>query len=184
MNESLELYRKIKEMDTVCSTWYDKLVSDSVDTVVRQGFVDPKCYVLQYNTELNKYRTTILELEAAELQDPIRNKGLYKWLKNIDKVLDRPSLAISMVAEGTRIINGEKKNTLLISFENHVMSFKTIYNLEKRREIGPGGVDVFKIMSMEMDKEHMFLRGGVEMEKFTHILRPNLFDKTDVSIYN
>lgn len=180
-----ELYQRISGFQRHRTMLYNLIVSDTIDTVVRQGFVDPKCYVLEYNLATRVFSKTIFELDANELRNPTKNEALYGMLKNLQNHVPNKILAISMVSEGTFRIHDDKLKAsyLLISFETHTESFLNAYRLVKRREIGPDG-EVLKIMSMTKDDNFSRKRDNPEVEKFTHVIRPNLFVKNDEVLYN
>jgi hypothetical protein len=185
MVDPKKLYRELQAIQRYRSEWYDKLVGNCIDTVVKQGFIDPKCYVLEYSPGMKAYSTTIFELDPDELQDPVKHHELYGMLYNLDKYVPNPIAAVSMVSEGTfnDPVNGGKASYLMISFETPIESQKTAYKLVKRREIADSG-EVLRIMSMEKDEVMSADRSIFQLEKFTHILRKNISDETDRTIYN
>jgi hypothetical protein len=105
-------------------------------------------------------------------------KGLQNWVAH-------PIMAISMVSEGTfkDPLTGEKASYLLMSLETQMESILNSYRMVKRREIGDSG-EVLRIMSMEKDDLLPADKTILELQKFTHVMRPNLSDAKDRTIYN
>ena len=69
-----EIYQLAYQHNQRISVWYDTLVQDALDTLIRQGFYDPKCYALSYSFELDEYATTVIAIDPDSLTDAKKNE--------------------------------------------------------------------------------------------------------------
>lgn len=178
------IYRQISKTQKTCANWYDDIVSKTIDEIVKNGFIEPVAYILEWDEEKSKYHTSAVNIDPDSLKTKKGEEKIYNWFKNIDLHILNPVQGIILCMEFTKIIDEEKKSYLLISFEDHVQSIKTIYDVVKQRFINKRGEEVLRIMKMEVNDEYSNTRGEEKIEKFTHLMRKNLFDKNERSLYN
>lgn len=185
MINSSELYDKIVKRQQYVSAWYDEIVINTLTTIKRQGFIDPRCYVLYFIFGTEEYTTTIIDLEPDSLYNPDNNQNTYLFLRALEKSVGGTIVGMAFISEGSKPTGeeGDRQGFLLLSFEDKVNGFKSIYKLQKKHEISADG-PTLRLESMDFDEQQTKKRGIPQIEKFTHILRNNYFDQESLDIYN
>jgi hypothetical protein len=182
---SVEIYQLAQQHTKQVDMWHDRLGQDAFDTLIKQGYFDPKCYALSYSFITGEYSTTTIAMEPDAISDPERNEATYQCLKSIEKNVNHTLICIIFISEGS--VKNDELDTnhgfIIITFENKVSGWKKVYRLVKRSALDTQGNFRYDIESVVYDDNISINHNVPMLEKFSHILRPNYYNKLD-PVYN
>lgn len=180
-----EVYQLALQHTSHVDMWHDRIGQEAFDTLIKQGYFDPKCYALSYSFTTGEYSTTIVTLEPDAIVDPERNEATYQALRSIEKNVNHTLICIIFISEGS-VKNDELDSNhgfLIITFEDKVSGWKKVYRLVKRSALDELGNFRYNIESVVYDDNISINHNVPMLEKFSHILRPNYYNKFD-AVYN
>lgn len=173
-----ELYQEIMNRHQYINTWYDNLVTDALETLVKDGYFYPKCYAVAYNESANEYKTTVITMEPDAISRPSKEYYTYNALRCIEKNVDFELIGICFMSEGSswREDPHDKTHFLVACFENKIGGWKKVYRYTKELFVNEQGRDELRIKDLFYDEKTSMSRNMKMLEKFSHILRPNYHD--------
>lgn len=186
MNSPHEILRLALAHDKFQKKWSDDITAGIHKEIRRVGYIEPRCYVLYYNHDKSRYIIHIIEMTTEDMKVPELNEAHYQTLRNIDRSLYYPALAVMFISEGKAPIKDtdEYMAFLVITFETRLKGWKSIYRLEKKSNVVEGGTTKTSIEAMVYDKVASASNNIWAIEKYAHILRGNYSDKSNEDIYN
>lgn len=165
--------------------WHDSIVMKTLEKLNKDGFHDPILFACSYNYRTGEYATSVITMDDDALSNPDKHDHTFGYLQNIEKSCDFNFIGIVFVSEGTVKTDelGNRDGFLLIAFEDKIKGWKKVYQLKKQAVIMEKGQIGYQVKDLFYDKNLSEGTDNVMLEKFTHILRPNYYDKKD-TVYN
>lgn len=180
------LYKLYEQAETQVQVFHDKAVNEVLKEIYDIGYIDPRCYVFYRDYEQSEFGTMVIRIGKGSLADPVQNEEYLAILRSLYFRINNPVICTLFASEGTipnKQIEGDRDSFLLMSFEDGVRGWKSIYRTEKVTMVNADFTTSVRLASIRYDDYLSHNIRSVEVERFSHILRPNWSDPKE-GIYN